>query len=86
LIPDDQYKPEFEDLPVTDIQDQVPALCGVDSVLLRSLQHVHDVTHTERWAFRLRVVGERFGLNLGVLNEFPLGVEYFEKKRKRNLV
>jgi hypothetical protein len=75
LIPDDEYKPEFEGLPWLKLQDKIPSLAslpGSHHELISSLQGVHDCEYNwesiERLKNLLEGVAFMYGLSTDILN------------------
>lgn len=70
LIPDEEYKPEFEGLAVLSLMRRKPAsLIGLDRDLLLELQRVHDSiddwTHSGFVGWdEVRAIGECYGLDV----------------------
>ena len=73
LIPDDQYDPTFEGSPVGAIQDDTPALEGLDFQLLSQLQNIHDLLpNPQQWGAELRTVAKAHNLSIAQLaQQFP---------------
>ena len=73
LIPDDQYNPGMELLPVTSLvlrHGGLPVICDViapHAYLLDELQDVHDREEPELWRKGLLAVAAEFELDVGVL-------------------
>lgn len=64
LIPDDQYRPEWDEKGVLANELPCKALRRVDKDLLRKMQYIHDFTAVEHWEQRFADCAERFNLTL----------------------
>jgi hypothetical protein len=55
LIPDSEYKPEFEDAyhGLSEVVKMCPSLQGIEFSVLRRTQHVHDAFPPEQWQYKL---------------------------------
>jgi hypothetical protein len=76
LISEEHYDPWIEGCQANkeNIRARVALSLGleldeVDGELLKTLQHVHDMSYPEGWHARLRVVAALFGLEATVLEE-----------------
>ena len=59
LIPDEQYRASFECKSVKNIAHHIPALAGMDVMLLSALQTVHDRTEPFEWETALREMARK---------------------------
>ncbi len=66
LIPDEEYRIDFEGLPVEEID--VPVFKGLDLQLLSELQLIHDEYATDAWPEKLASVARNYGLDPAVLS------------------
>ena len=62
LIPDSEYREEFEGWPVGGVMGQCMALQDHDVDLLASLQRVHDANLPYDWEKRFQTVAKMYGL------------------------
>ena len=67
LIPDDQYRKEFEYQGIDEIAQYVPALEGVSVHLLLELQLIHDDDDALHWKYALI----KFATEHGLSDEVP---------------
>ena len=70
LIPDSEYQSWFEGKKALTIAHNVPALSGVSTDLLRTLQVIHDSRELGEWFEGLERLAVRFRLDKTVLNNF----------------
>lgn len=67
LIPENEYREEFENKAVARIKASVPALRDLNVALLDDLQDVHDGFKPSIWATQLRRVALRHDLSVAKL-------------------
>lgn len=58
LIPDSEYTPEIEGSLVDALVRRLPCLAGLNVMVLRAYQDIHDHVRPERWEDELAQVGQ----------------------------
>lgn len=72
LIPDDLYQPGFEGAAAFALPTDAMTACGLwrHSDILAALQHLHDNTPPDAWAYNLLTLAERFNLSTDCIKEW----------------
>ena len=69
LIPDDEYRPEFENMWVGNICEKIPAIVPLDVRMLERIQLIHDESSPYEWRSELAKVAREYGFSEEFLNE-----------------
>lgn len=64
LIPDEQYHPGMEGLPVRLVQRNWPVLKGISPGLLSSMQNLHDKVDPEKWEGQFPLLAQDYKLEV----------------------
>ena len=62
LIPDEEYRTEFEDVIASTVVQNCPSLQGIDKGLLDSMQNTHDNVSIRFWEDEFKEIAEEFDL------------------------
>lgn len=62
LIPDEEYRTQFEDVIASTVVQNCPSLQGIDKGLLNKMQNAHDNVRVQFWEDEFKEIAEEFDL------------------------